>query len=116
MGISTWSLRVKQKRWCVVALLVSLVQTRTFATGMLPAPPVEWTMWCCGGKKFFGHFCFIVLYLPPKPSGRGEATPWRKTLDALYKWTDGLLMSLPTRCMPVLMLDFNDRLGRPRTT
>ena len=47
----------------------------------------------------------IVLHLPPKPSGRGEATPWRKTLDALYKWTDGLLMSLPTRCMPVLMLD-----------
>ena len=68
----------------VVALLVSLVQTRTFATGMLPAPPIEWTMWCRGGfKNGLGHFCFIVLYLPPKPSGRGEATPWRKTLDML---------------------------------
>ena len=41
-------------------------------------------------------------------------TLWRKTLDAVYKWTDGLLMSLPTRCMPVLMLDLNDRMGRPR--
>ena len=51
MGISTWCLRVKQKCWCVVALLVSLVQTRTFATGMLPATPVERTMWCRGGKK-----------------------------------------------------------------
>ena len=51
MGISTWSLRVKQKCWCVVALLVSLVQTRTYATGMLPSPPVERTMWCRGGKK-----------------------------------------------------------------
>ena len=112
MGISTWSLRVKQKRWFVVALLVSLVQTRTFATGMLQAPPVERTMWCCCGKKGLGHFCFIVLYLPLKPSGRGDATPWRKTLDALYKWTDGLLMSLPTRCMPVLMLDLmTDRVG-----
>ena len=71
----------------------------------------------CGAavvKHGLGHFCFIVLYLPPKPSGRGEATPWRKTLDAVYKWTDGLLMSLPTRCMPVSMLDLNDRLGRPR--
>ena len=35
-------------------------------------------------------------------------------LDALFKSTDGLLVSLPTRCMPVLMLDLNDRLGRPR--
>ena len=110
-SISTWSLRVKQKCWCVVALLVSLVQTRTLATG---APPVERTMWCRGGKHFLGHFGFIVLYLPPKPSGRGEATPWRNTLDAVYKWTDGLLMSLPTRCMPVLVLDLNDRLGQPR--
>ena len=55
-----------------------------------------------------------IMYLPPKPSGRGEATPWRKRLDAVFKWTDGLLMSLPTRCLPVLMLDLNDRLGRPR--
>ena len=107
MGISTWCLRVKQKCWCVVALLVSLVQTRTFATGMLPTASFERTMRSCGGKK-------RVLYLPPKPSGTGEATLWRKTLDAVYKWTDGLLMSLPTRCMPVLMLDPNDRLGRPR--
>ena len=46
----------------------------------------------CGAavvKNGLGHFCFIVLYLPPKPSGRGEATPWQKTLDAVYKWTDG---------------------------
>ena len=57
MGISTWCLRVKQKCWCVVALLVSLVQTRTFATGVLPATPVEWTMWCRGGKNGLGHFC-----------------------------------------------------------
>ena len=71
-------------------------------------------MWCRGGKNGLGHFCFIILYVPPKPSGRGEATPWRKTLDAVYKWTDGSLMSLPTRCMPVLMMDLNDRLGRPR--
>ena len=35
-----------------------------------------------------GHFSFIALYLPPKPSGRREATPWHKMLDALYKWTD----------------------------
>ena len=28
---------------------------------------------------------------------------------------DGLLMSLPKRCLPVLMLNLNDRLGRPRT-
>ena len=114
MGISTWSFRVKQKCWCVVALLVSLVQTRTIATGMLPAPPVERAMRCRGGKKGLGHFSFIVLYFPPKPPGRGEATPRRKTLDAVYKWTDGLLMSLPTRCIPVLMLDLNGRLGRPR--
>ena len=40
---------------------VSLVQTRTFATGILPATPVERTMWCRGGKKTV-----------PKPSGRGE--------------------------------------------
>ena len=105
MGISTWSLRVKQKRWCVVALPASLVQTRSFATGTLLAPPVERTMWCRGGKNGLGHFCFIVLYVPPKPSGRGEATPWRKTLDAVYKWADGSLMSLPTRCMPALMMD-----------
>ena len=58
MGISTWCLRVKQKCWCVVALLVSLVQTRTFATGMLPAPPVERTMWCRGGKKRSRTFLF----------------------------------------------------------
>ena len=51
MEISTWCLQVKQKCWCVVALLVSLVQTRTFVTGILPAPPVERTMRCRGGKK-----------------------------------------------------------------
>ena len=51
MGISTWSLRVKEKCWCVIALLVSLVQTRTFATGMLPATPFERTMRCRSGKK-----------------------------------------------------------------
>ena len=46
MGISRrGAYESKQKCWCVVALLVSLVQTRTFAT-----------------------------------------TPWRKTLDAVYKW------------------------------
>ena len=59
-------------------------------------------------KNGLGHFCYIVLYLPPKPSGRGEATPWRKTLDAICKWTDGLLMSLPTRCFSVL-IDWDDR-------
>ena len=69
-------------------------------------------MRCRHGKKRSRTFLFHCLYLPPKPSGRGEATPWRKTLDAVHKWTDGLLMSLPTRCMPVLMLDLNDRLGR----
>ena len=93
----------------VVALLVSLVHTRTFATGMLPATPVERTMWCRGGKKRSWTLLFHFSPLAPKPSGRGEATPWRKTLDAVFKWTDGSLMSLPTRCMPVLMLDLNDR-------
>ena len=81
---------------------------------MLPATPFERTTRCRGGKKRPRTLLFVVLYLPPKPSGRGEATPWRKTLDAVYRWTDGLLVSLPTRCMPVLMLDCNDRLGRPR--
>ena len=51
MEISTWSSRVKQKCWCVVAFLVSLVQTRTFATYYVARPPVERTMWCRGGKK-----------------------------------------------------------------
>ena len=34
----------------------------------------------CGAavvKIGLGSFCFVVLYLPPKPCGRGEATPWR---------------------------------------
>ena len=115
MGISTWSLRVKQKCWCVVALLVS----RWYRQGHLRrvcCPPLPLSGRCGAAvvENGLGHFCFIVLYLPPKPSGRCEATPWRKTLDAVYKWTHGLLMSLPTRCMPVLMLDLNDRLGRPR--
>ena len=85
MGTSTWCLRVKQKCWCVVALLVSLVQTRIFATGMLPATPVERTMRCRGGKKkkrprtFLFH-CSLLASLAI--AGRGEATPWRKTLDA----------------------------------
>ena len=96
-----WCLRVKQECWCVVALLVSLVQIRTFATGMLPAPPVERTMRCRGGKKRSRTLLFHCSLLAPKPFGRGDATPWRKTLDAVYKWTDGLLMSLPTRCMSV---------------
>ena len=51
MVISTWCFRVKQKCWCLVALLVSLVQTRTFATGMLPATPFERTMRCRGGTN-----------------------------------------------------------------
>ena len=37
-GDSTWSLLVKQKCWCVVALLVSLVQTRTFCDGYVARP------------------------------------------------------------------------------
>ena len=113
MGISTWCLRVKQKCWCVVAFFVSLAQTRTFATGMLPATPLEWTMRCRGGKKR-PRTLIIVLYLLPNTSGRGEATPWRKTLDALYKRIDGLLTSLSTRCMPTLMLDLNDSATRFR--
>ena len=66
MGISTWCLRVKQKCWRVVALLVSLVQTKTFATGMVPATPFKRTMWCRGGKKRPRTllFCFIFLFLP----------------------------------------------------
>ena len=72
----------------------------------------------CGAvvvKNGLGHFCFIVLYLPPPSHLEGvKQHLGGKRLDAVYKWTDGLLMSLPTRCMPVLMLDLNDRSGRPR--
>ena len=71
MGISTWCLRVKQKCWCVVALLVSLVQTRTFATGMLPATPVERTMWCRGGKKTVSDILFHCSLLTPKATWKG---------------------------------------------
>ena len=96
-----------------------LFSSRWFRQGHLRrvcCPPLPLSGRCGAAvvKNGLGHFCFIVHHLHPKPSGKGEATPWRKTLDAVYKWTDGLLMSLPTRCMPVLMLDPNDRLGRPR--
>ena len=58
-----------------------MVQTRTFATGMLPATPVERKMWCRGGKKR-SHLEGVKQHLGGKTS------------DAVYKWTDGLLMSL----------------------
>ena len=91
-----------------------LFSSRWFRQGHLRrvcCPPLPLSGRCGAAvKNGLGHFCFIV----PKPYGRSEATPWRKTLDAVYKWTDGLLMSLPTLCMPVLMLDLNDRLGRAR--
>ena len=97
-----------------------LFSTRWFRQGHLRqvcSPPLSPSGRCGAAVVIngLGHFCFVVLYLLPKPSGRGEATPWIKTLDAVFKWTDGLLMSLPTRCLLVLMLDLDDRLGRPRT-
>ena len=117
-GLS-WGFRrgaCESNRSAGVSLLFS---SRGFRQGHLRrvcCPPLPLSGRCGAAvvKNGLGHFCFIVLYLPPKPSGRGEATPWRKTLDAVYKCTDGLLMSPPTRCMPVSMLDLNDRLGRPR--
>ena len=56
-----------------------------------------------------GHFCFIVLCLLSHLDGVKQHLGTRRWMLC----TIGL-MSLPTRCMPVLMLDFNDRLGRPR--
>ena len=114
----SWGFRLgayESNRSAGVSLLIS---SRWYRQGHLrrvccPLLPLSGRCGAAVVKNDLGHFCFIVLYLPPKPSGRGEATPWRKTLDAVKKWTDGLLMSLPTRCMPVLMLDLNDRLGRP---
>ena len=71
-------------------------------------------MWCCGGKNGLGHFCFIVLFLPPKPSGRGEATPGAKDAGCCVQMDRGTT-HVPTRCLPVLVLNLNDRLGRPHT-
>ena len=98
----------------VITKIFCCVQTRTFATGMLPITSFERTMRGCGGKKRPRTLLFHCSLLASQAIWKGEATPWRKTLDAVYKWTDGLLISLPTRCMPVLMLDLNGRLGRPR--
>ena len=106
MGTSTWSLRVKQKCWCVVALHLRRV--------CCPPLPLNGR---CGAAVVEKRFCFIVLHLPPKPSGRGASASVSKSCAfqlfvlTITRWTDGLLMSLPTRCM---LLDINDRLGRPR--
>ena len=115
MGISTWCLRIKQKCWCAVALLVSLVQTRTFATGKLPATPVERTMWCRGGKKTASDISVSLFStcLPSHLEGVKQHLGGKRWM-LCTKWTDGLLMSLPTRCMLVLILYLIDRLGRPR--
>ena len=111
-----WRGAYESNRSAGVSLLFSSRWYRQGHLRRVCCPPLPLSGRCGDAvvKNGLGHFCFIVLPLLPKPSGRGEATPWRKTLDALYKWTDGLLMSLPTRCMLVLMLDENDRLRRPR--
>ena len=93
-----------------------LFSARWFRQGHLRrvySPPLSLSGRCGAAviKNGLGHFCYTVLYLPPKPSRGGEATPWRKTPDATFKWTDGLRISLTTSCLPVLMLDLNDRLG-----
>ena len=79
-----------------------------------PPLPVERTMRCRGDKKTVSDTS-VSLFSACLPSHlEGVKQHLRGTPDAVYKWTDGLLMSLPTCCMPVLMLDLNDRLGRPR--
>ena len=52
-------------------------------------------------KNGLGHFLF-------------HCSPIASQAIRVYKWTDGLLMSLPTSCMPIFLLDLNDRLGQPR--
>ena len=117
-GVFHWNFDVEllsQTEVLVCRCSSRLVGTdKDFATSMLSAPPVERTMRYRGGKHRSRSLLFHCSLLASQAIRKGEATPWRKTLDAVYKWTDGLLMSLPTRCMPVLMLDLVDRLGRPR--
>ena len=116
-GLS-WGFRrgaYESNRSAGVSLLffVSLVQTRTLATGMLPATPLERTLRCSSGKKTASdtYVSLFSTWLPSHPEGVKLHLGGRRWMLC----TNGL-MSLPTRCMPILMLDLNDRLGRPRAT
>jgi len=51
--------------------------------------------------------CFIVGYVPPEST---EARH-RESSQAVYAWMHETVSSLPTRCMPVVMLDANGHMG-----
>ena len=71
-------------------------------------------MWCRGGKTRSQTLLFHGSLLAFQAIWKGGSNTLAQDAGAVYKWTHGLLMSLPTRCMPVLMMDLNDRLARPR--
>eukprot|EP00959_Pyramimonas_sp_CCMP1952_P455727 9472008-Pyramimonas_sp.AAC.1 len=51
------------------------------------------------------------LYFPPQPSKKGQAGSYYATVQALIRWWNDVLNSLPSRTLPIFYSDLNDGMG-----
>ncbi|CAK0890118.1 unnamed protein product, partial [Prorocentrum cordatum] len=57
----------------------------------------------------------IAIYFPPPGPRSGTAT-WRRTVDVLLEWLNGLLDTTPERSTPIIFTDLNDSFAVDETS
>jgi hypothetical protein len=92
-----------------------LLRKKTFSPKMIRAtylPPASCTGRALGVEIVQGqvHFLAILLYLPPKASGKA-ISKYIKTINTLLKWAGNLLAQVACRATPILFMDANLQVG-----
>ena len=66
-------------------------------------------------KKFgLCDLLVFVAYMPPQPCGRGHGSKANLTVRSMLKWMSEVMLKAPRRCIPLVLLDSNARLGLQR--
>jgi endonuclease/exonuclease/phosphatase family metal-dependent hydrolase len=91
----------------MLALRLGVFTKSAFKQEFHPPPNLQGRAGAIRLRQAELDICPIVVYFPTNPSARNQ----RIHTEALCTWITTLLSSLPERCMPLLLGDFNARLG-----
>ena len=58
--------------------------------------------------------CLISIYMPVRHSAQYKKVLCSQIVQEICKWLDKVLSKLPARCIPIIGIDLNDRVGKHR--